>query len=283
MLWSHRTKRFTFLACVALTTAVAAEAIAEYHIDVPAFDANNRIGYVPKPSQSSSFFNRQRWAFNELGMGTIRPFATDERPDILLIGDSIVFGALPGNQNDRLGPTLERMTGDRVWPISAGSWALQNELEWLREHPGVVGRVDRILFVVNSEDFGDPSSWSSEFTHPRRRPWPALWFAARRALFADENPPPVAPEFQVKSRDTAADWAGFVRQAGKPITVIAYPNVGDRSGRCEWVPPEYAAHGEWVCLSARKPWSSQFYADNIHPNLAGTQALATVIGRSVKN
>ncbi len=57
-----------------------------------------------------------------------------------------------------------------LWPISAGSWALRNELAYLRVNPDVVTQIDALVFVFNSGDFAEASSWKCELTHPRTKP-----------------------------------------------------------------------------------------------------------------
>ncbi|MGU5731348.1 hypothetical protein ACV1DR_20970 [Aeromonas jandaei] len=104
-------------------------------IDFPLYDADNHIGYIPKPNQSGSFLRTHDWQFNSLSMGATEFRPTDKDTDTLLIGDSIVLGGNPYKQGDRLGPQLQLIHGGNVWPISAGSWALRNELVYLNLHP----------------------------------------------------------------------------------------------------------------------------------------------------
>jgi hypothetical protein len=53
------------------------------------------------------------------------------------------------------------LTGWQVSPISAGSWALQNELTYMRQHPDILQKMDAVLILSNAGDFGEPSSWAS--------------------------------------------------------------------------------------------------------------------------
>ena len=156
-------------------------------VDVPIYHADNQIGYIPAPSQSGAFMRTHTWRFNELSMG-----ASSFKPDVshfnlLLVGDSIVLGGNPLKEPERLGPQLQKLTHWQVWPISAGSWALQNELTYLRQHPDVLQKVDAVAFVSNGGDFDEPSSWASELTHPRSHPFPGLIYLAQKYLL---SPPP---------------------------------------------------------------------------------------------
>ncbi len=49
---------------------------------------------------------------------------TSAKPDVLLVGGN------PLGKVERLGPQLAKVTSQSVWPISAGSWALRNELAY---------------------------------------------------------------------------------------------------------------------------------------------------------
>jgi lysophospholipase L1-like esterase len=55
-------------------------------------------------------------------------FVPDPAGNILLIGDSIVWGGNPYKAGERLGARLQALLKDKVWTASAGSWSLQNEI-----------------------------------------------------------------------------------------------------------------------------------------------------------
>lgn len=144
-------------------------------VDFPLYVANNEIGYIPAPSQSGDFLRKNHWQFNSKSMGALE-FAPSDAVDTLLIGDSVVLGGNPYREEDRLGPQLKTVLQHPVWPISAGSWGLRNELQYLKLHPEVVQSSDQIIFVSNNGDFGEASSWSCEKTHPRSHPaWATLY------------------------------------------------------------------------------------------------------------
>ena len=119
-----RTKILTglFLSLALIEIAIRISGI----IDFPLYDADNHIGYIPKPNQSGSFLRTHDWQFNSLSMGASEFKPSDTVVDTLLIGDSVVLGGNPYKQSDRLGPQLQKIRGGNVWPISAGSWGLRN-------------------------------------------------------------------------------------------------------------------------------------------------------------
>ena len=146
---------FTSLAL----TLVAGEALVQLLgvVDIPLYRADPTLGYIPAPSQSGNFLNFKQWQFNEYSMGS-GAFELDSRRFKILLGDSTVMGGNPLAQSERLGPQLEDLTGWQVWPVSAGSWALQNQLAYIHKYPQLLNKVDAVAIVSNSGDFDGPSS-----------------------------------------------------------------------------------------------------------------------------
>jgi hypothetical protein len=88
----------------------------------------------------------------------------------ILIGDSIVAGGNLYRKSQRLGVKLSEKLNKPVWSVSAGSWSILNEIAYLRLHPNVVNGATKLIFISNSGDFNQASSWSCEYTHPRQYP-----------------------------------------------------------------------------------------------------------------
>jgi hypothetical protein len=266
----------TAFVLVAVLAVVGAEIAARWLIRQPLYQADNVQGYWIAPNQTGRFMGRYNFAFNALGMATDRPFRpTRERRDILLVGDSVVVGANDIDHDERLAALLSRNLGDAtLWPIGAKSWALQNQLQWLRAHRSVVNGVDRIVLVLNPQDFADPSFWSNEFTHPRTPPRPALLYMARKALGI--VPPDVhqAKYIVPRASDLAGEWRRFIEGAGRPVDVVVYPDLANRRGACGYVPRALYSVGRWHCLTQGGEWPADSYLDDIHPNLDGRRRLA---------
>jgi len=248
-----------------------------YISNIPYYNANNVIGYIPQPNQSGAFLWRNRWVFNDKSMGVAAPFKP-VRNAILLIGDSIVLGGNQLDQSQRIGVRLAAITGRTVWPISAGSWALQNELTYLRQHPEVVAGIDRIVILSNSEDFGPPSHWASPLTHPLHRPRSMALYALDRYI-VKWTKPSTSPAWIVPVRDNRRDFAALLAH-GKPVTVILYPTKAElqRDAPCDfapdwYVPPRSTGH----CVSDIPGWGTAAYQDDIHPTAAGADRVAAFI------
>lgn len=139
--------------------------------DFPLYDTDPAFGYIPKPLDGGNFRGRYSWTINEYSMRN-EPFDGRSSKDILLIGDSIVFGGgIDYTPSQRLGACLQReLPSERVWSIGAGSWALLNEHSYLQRTGPVVELTEKIYWLVNWKDFGDRSVWASDLVHPRQKP-----------------------------------------------------------------------------------------------------------------
>lgn len=257
--------------------------------DFPLYEANSEIGYIPKPSQQGSFLHNHSWEFNSLSMGS-GDFKPTESVDTLLIGDSVVLGGNPYRQEDRLGPRLQTEAQHAVWPISAGSWALRNELIYLKQHPEVVKNIDEFIFVLNSEDFQQASSWGCEITHPRSYPISATYYAIKKYLY-DFNPcTGIKADLAVEDGDWKEDLKNFIADEntkGKPITFFLYPTKNEMKDKklaasklelhAPYLMPESNSTIKIFSVARDPRWETSFYRDSIHPTVEGTKTLANII------
>jgi hypothetical protein len=259
-------------------------------VDIPVYVANNSIGYIPAPNQSGKFLHRNAYRFNELSMGA-GPFLPDPaRFNLLLVGDSIVLGGNPLSEGELLGPQLEKMTGWQVWPVSAGSWTIQNELTYLRQHPEVLTKVDAVAFVLNSGDFGASSSWASDLSHPQSRPFPALPWLVRKYVVGEKRPP-VPADYQVPARDWRVDLNEFAQTFKKPIHVFLYPDINEFQDKNmqlvqldKWAPELVSILGsrtQPIKVADSASWTLAGYRDGIHPNGGGNAALGQIIQSAI--
>ena len=273
------------LGLLLLGLPIAIMALVEFEIrrsglgDRPLYRTDSVIGYIPKPSQHGRFANTVEWSFNERSMRNAGPFTPDASArDILLIGDSLVFGrhyeaATPG-------PELARASGAQVWPIAAPSWGLANELTYLELNPDVARSVDDIVFVVGSEDFGPASYWVNDYMHLRARPrsYALYWLTSQFLMGRDSDAIPVT------ERGPLAERLERLRQQTKARMLFLYYPTKDELGSgkpCAFVPQVLRTYPVY-CLGLDPEWSADFYEDNIHPRADASPLLGRAMARGLK-
>ncbi|MGN6497094.1 MAG: hypothetical protein ACTHK5_07110 [Tsuneonella sp.] len=269
-------KGYIWLAALVAFWLIVAELVAREAIDLRLYNSDHEVGYWLRPSQHGDGLLTGSYAIDADGLGVPRPFAPTRSFDLLLVGDSIVMGTSSVDQEERLGPQLEKLTGWSVWPLSAGSWALWNEIRSIERNPKLL-QADAIVFVLNSEDFRRPSFWDNEFEHPRHPPASYLVYAVQKMLRGIR--PPQHP-LSVRQSDLAADWAAFRARADRPILVIGYENMITSGSGCTWLP-------KWLnvttaCYDPMRLGGRKLFADQTHPTAAGNTAFARFIRAQVE-
>lgn len=272
-MFAGKAKTSCILTVVLFGMAIGGELFLRIALDFPLYNADSVVGYWLKPRQHGVFLFNRDWSFNDDSMGVEHNFEATRNFDLLLVGDSIVLGGNPLRQKDKLGPTLSRETGWSVWPISAASWAMQNELTFLSRHDEMLKRVDGIVFVFNSGDFGAPSSWASEITHPRKYPKSYIWYAFEKCCVAPNSV--TDSNLLVAKRDVVEMWYQFNKSSRVPILAVAYPARDEAEKNCNWVPIEFRRVGNWVCYVNSS--NNDYFRDNIHPSALGDARLASFL------
>lgn len=288
--------RWSLLAAVGAIALVEIGARIAGLIDFPLYHADAKIGYIPKASQKGSFLNTNDWEFNadHMGAAAYTPDGAAEqgRDYTLLIGDSIVYGGNPYLQKDKLGPQLQGLVKSQIWPISAGSWSLQNELTWLAANPKIVERMGTIVFVINKGDLSPASSWSCSWTHPLERPASAVWYLAGKYVLklpCEGTPAALA----VPPQDPLVMLKSFLdsKPAATRVMFILYPDQKEAasdaalSDGVDSFKSKLLAQGDVevksVGLDAKWVHQPSFYRDGIHPTPEGMGVLAEIIAKQI--
>lgn len=262
--------------------------------DFPLYKSSSDLGYAVAPNQKGVFLNRNHWIYNEKSQGA-PPWNPNGETDLLLLGDSLVLGGNPIDQPLRLGPQLAQcLPGWQVWPASAGSWSVANEIAYLKRFPEVSAAVGKIVWVVNTGDLAGPSVWQSEFTHPRSHPDSALWYVFNKYVVlprlgsgGDSVIPddPISPATVEALRSQLA----FLRKQNpqREILFVLYPTQEELNQTVPAMDASYkkfldvlvGAVGATPVLEIRKDprWKPDLYRDGIHPNAEGNRILAAII------
>lgn len=264
---------------VVTVAVVTVEIVLRVMLNFPLYEADSTVGYWLKPNQHGTYLFNNDWAFNSNSMGVGGEFRPSRNFDLLLVGDSLVLGGNPLRQRDKLGPIVARSTGWSVWPISAGSWAMQNELAFLNRNQTIANQVDAIVFVLNSGDFSKPSSWASQITHPRTYPRLYIWYLFQKCCYTPNSIPP--NQLFVRERNVLSMWQSFNRISRVPVIVIAYPARNEVNENCNWVPTQFESSGRWFCYHQPKSGIAENYRDDIHPSVTGDLRLAKFVQAAV--
>lgn len=304
-------KKNLILMTVLVVFGIAVEVAIRFQgvIDFPLYDTDDGIGYIPKPNQKGSYLNRFPWKVNEKNM-TSGPWAPNQKPDLLLIGDSIVWGGEEYRHEEKLGPQLQKSLPEwSVWAVGASSWSIQNEVEYLRRNSEVVEAVDQMVWILNSEDYGPKAGFFTDANTPRSRPWSASIYAIRkyllpkdfkgwlRSLVNQVQPPPVRlPIDPAIPEAKLIEALDLCSSKGKPVLILAYPNRAEWISRQQSNGPTIEGYETFLARleSIRipnvtifdgrhlQPWGEGDYRDDIHPTAEGNQRLAKILAQKIQ-
>lgn len=265
-------------------------------IDFPLYQVDAEIGYVPAPNQHGKFLRKNHWEVNDRNMGVAENWSTSYGQNLLLVGDSIVWGGNSIDQPDKEASQLgARLLNWKVWPIAAGSWSTENPWAWFRRNPDVMQKIDRIVWIINSGDFAPTTQWNSEITHPRSNPPSATWFVAEKYLL-----PKLGFKFNAEEgtgqnnsvdEKIAEDFAIKTSALKCQLLIIIYPEKSQLSVESpsreklilfQGLATKYLdSKTQIIKLIDESSWNEKCYRDSIHPNAYGNGILAEIIANRI--
>lgn len=270
-------------------------------VDFPIYRVDSAIGYLAMPNQAGQFLRKNDWAFNDKSMATTTPWTPNLRPNILLIGNSVVMGGNPYEQKDKLGNLVGIDVGARysVWPIAAGGWSSVNEVAYLQREPDVVSKANFFVWEYMAGGLSALSGWRGDYVFPTRRPVCASCYAFRRyvlprlmSLPTNELPPkgPLAVE-HLAEFERSVDQLSRVVGSRHPGIIFLYPDKQQTlmaKGSEEWLPERRsiqavcARHGLiLVDIAADPRWTTSLYRDGTHPTVQGNDVLAHILTAAI--
>jgi hypothetical protein len=292
------------IALVLIGLALAAEIAVRVSgiLDFPTYRVDNDIGYLVKPNQSGRFLNKNPWAFNDRSMPIEENWNPQARPNLLLIGNSIIMGGNPYPQQDKVGPLLQRELGESmaVWPTAVGGWTEVNETAYLEHNPDVVSANAFFVWEVMKGGFSSLARWRGDYVFPRDRPICGSCYVVRRYLLPRLLPlheselPPDGPA----DTPNVARFEHMISMLCVPSraplhgVLLLYPTkseLADARRGVEWLPERgdferiAAEYGLRVLDLAQQPgWDEGKYRDDgTHPTAEANAFLAHVIAQAV--
>ena len=267
-------------------------------VDFPVYQVDSEIGYIPQANQHGAFLRHNHWAFNDRSMGTEEPWSPSIRPNILLIGNSIVMGGNPYDQKDKLGALIQKEVGtnDAVWPIAAGGWTNVNETVYLKRNPDIVKAATYFVWGYMSGGLSGLSEWRGNFVFPKSRPVCASCYAFRRYILPrilplnmNELPPTGALNAaHLAAFRAAVETLSHAATSKERGMLFLYPKKAEYllslQGK-EWLPEraeiEKIASEDGlkiVDIAQAKAWNETFYReDGVHPTVEGNAVLAKIL------
>jgi hypothetical protein len=288
-----------------LWVAVAALALVETTVrvsgltDFPVYYVDSEIGYMPKESQSGNFLRKNDWCFNDKSMPIALNWNPNLRPNVLLIGNSIVMGGDRYRQEDKLAPQIQKRLGNQplIWPIAAGGWTQVNEMVYLNRHPEVVAQADSFAWEYMSGGLSAAKQWPGEYVFPSERPLFASWYVIRRYILPRFFAFKLSSELPVTGNANQDNIKKFDRSVAELVAssnrsranlIWLYPNALQlreaRQGH-EWLPERLKLeeisrkHGVTVVdIAANPTWNSSLYRDDgVHLTVEGNSVLASIL------
>lgn len=269
-------------------------------VDFPIYDVDEKIGYMPKADQQGQFLNKNDWVLNNRALGTLHQWPTDSvnKNNVMLVGDSVVWGGNPLKQEDKLGDQLEKGLGPNfaVWPASAGGWSVANEIEMIRRNQDIYSQSEFVVWFINSGDFSPLAESASHLIHPNKPIICATCFYIEKYMLPKlgirigmENPP-----IDIDAGINEKVWQDFYLQTVKikgkksKIIFVLYPNKDellkiDNKTFITLKSHMYTMCHTFICidLSKKKEWHSELYRDGIHPSVKGNLILSKIIAESI--
>ena len=139
-----------------------------------------------------------------------------------------------------------------------------------------------VVFVLNSADFGPPSEWRCNSTHPTQEPFSAIYFVVRKYAFLDcvDSPSPEIRTNDFELRTGLQDLTRLFQDT--EFKVLLYQSKSEWIQNSPLVPVfgHHFAEMAWSTydlLSFPDFWSVRAYRDGIHPNAEGSADLARII------
>lgn len=288
---------------VALILATEIVVRAMGMVSFPIYKTDSQVRYIPIPNQNGRFLNSNDWYINDISMPIAKPYVADLHPNVLLIGNSIIYGGNPYKQKEKLTSRIQDLVGHRmmIWPIAAGGWTQVNEIGYLNEHPSIADNADFVAWEYMSGGLSRATPWVGEYVWPTRRPSYATWYVLRRYVLPhlmNLNEPSELPATgaAVTNNVQAFDRALTItlRHIKTPCKGIIwlYPKKVElakaRRG-ATWLPErdvvaaEARAHDlELLDLTDVQEWKPDLYrSDGTHPSVEGIKVLATILSREI--
>jgi hypothetical protein len=299
-------RRILICLCVAVAALVALECILRFGLGLgnPVLvTPDAACDYVLKPNQNIYRFfattSTNRFGMRSPDFAAVRPQNTLR---LMFVGDSLTYGTSRVDQHGiftdilrRDLPTIVRQPVE-VLNVSAGNWAIDNELSFIRSRGIFQSNV--VLLVVNDDDLKQPRANIAEFARdmPVERPSSALGelytrylqpFLSSRAAQKQSTQPDQDAQTERNNLAELDAFRSIVSTQGAVFVLVFAPFVSDipkESGEAESAFQDWAAAHQTPFLDLTADEASHdpgsITLDGMHLNARGNMLVAQAIERS---
>jgi hypothetical protein len=264
----------------------------------PVFDVSDDLKYIPSANQSGAFMNLKRWAFNDRHMGNTVNWTPYKHPNILLIGNSIVMGGNPYDQDEKLTASLEKALHGSfsVWSIAAGGWTNVNEMTYIDKNIDVVKNCDVVVVEYMEGGLSRASPWPGEGVDPAHKPlllttyWFAKYFLPRLLGMASADDFGPLPPVDNPDAVELERFNRFVSSTSltSRVVIFLYPDKRNLADAERW--QKATAPVVALCktlaitcvdLATENSWRPNLYVGETHPSVAGIKVLANILAKHI--
>jgi hypothetical protein len=299
---SHRLGKITYITIIILLLIFVGTEITLRIAgfgSFPVYDVTDKgVLYIPSANQSGIFMNKYHWAFNDRHMNNAANWDPDKHPDVLLIGNSVVLGGNPYDQNDRLGASLERALHGAytVWSVATGGWTSINEMAYFDANPDILKHNNVVVIQYMEGNLSRAALWPGPTSFPDRKPslLSVYWFdkhilpMLRRMAPVNEfgNLPPFGDPDPIQLERFKQFVTGISKNSRVLIFLYPHKKVLDDPERWQQITAPITA----LCTSLSVPcidiakqeqWGPDLYADGTHPSREGIKALAGILAENI--
>lgn len=295
----YRTGIIVIAAALALFAAAELALRLSGFGSFPLYDVGGEVKYIPAANQSGAFLNRNHWIFNDRHMGNAANWTPGPRPDILLIGNSIVLGGLPYDQDQKLGPLLAKALDEccAVWSVAAGGWSNVNEMAYFDRNPDILPNADVVVIEYMEGGLSALAAWPGETVFPDHAPLSVSLYTFQKYVLPKlEGLRPVndsgaLPPVGAPDPEQLARFRRFVAAAAgtSQVLIFLFPGRQVLSDQERW--REITAPVADICnalavtcldIAGQDGWRADLYGpDGVHPNVEGNRTLARILAENV--
>lgn len=277
--------------------------------------ADADTGYRFRPNQTAFRFGK-RIRYNQYSQRSqpINAHKPQGTLRILMVGDSILNGANPTDQNDIISELFKARLMAKIRPVevlnaSAGSWGIGNELGYIRKFGTFES--DAVILELSTHDLTQPTSTSQRLVndpnYPTQPPILALQEVWTRyalpklvAILHFKSAPAeipasaLNPDLQFKQNmQQLKALAQRVKAKNIPLFIIFIPQLDNLVPTSNT--PEYKPEFLKFCQEIQVPvidihanWSNlppatikTYFRDNVHPDVPGNQAITDLLFKQI--